>query len=119
MGKTWSVDFYVEEGGRAPVESFLAGLGRRHKAKALAIVRLLEEIGPALPYPYSSQVRGKVRELRTQVGKDKIRILYFGDVRRCFVLLHGLIKRTDKLKEEDIRIAEGRMAKHNRKLEAR
>lgn len=72
------MDFCEEEDGFAPVEDFLSGLPMDHKAKALAIIQLLAEMGPALPHPYSSQVRGKIRELRTQYAKDKIRILYFG-----------------------------------------
>lgn len=111
----WLVDFY-EEDGSAPVESFLAGLPRGPRAKALAIVKLLEEMGPSLPFPYSSQVEGRVTELRTQFGKDKIRLLYFGDARRRFILLHGLIKRTDKLGREDIEIAVGRMEIHDARL---
>lgn len=113
----WGVDFYEEEDGSAPVEDFIARLSRGHKAKVLAIVKLLEETGPTLRYPYSSQVRGKIRELRTQYGKDKIRILYFGDARRYFILLHGFVKRTDRLSEEEIQIAEIRMHVHNRALE--
>ena len=112
----WKVDFYEDEDGFAPVEDFIAGLSREHEAKALAIIKLLEEEGPGLPYPYSSQVRGKIRELRTQYGKDKIRILYFGDSRRYFILLHALVKRTDRLSEEDIRLAEKRMHHHIRRL---
>ncbi len=112
----WQVDFYEDEDGLAPVEGFIAGLARERKAKALAIVKLLAEEGPTLPFPYSSQVRGKIRELRTQCGKDKIRILYFGDLRRYFILLHGLVKRTDRLPEEDIQIAEKRMHHHLQKL---
>lgn len=114
---TWQVDFYEEEDGSAPVEAFLSGLPVRHRAKALAIVRLLEERGAALPYPYSSRVKGKIRELRTQYAKDKIRILYFGDTKRRFVLLHGLVKRIEKLSGEDIQIADKRMQKHNKKQE--
>ncbi len=113
----WTVDFYEEEDGSAPVEEFLSHLPIEHRAKALAIVRRLEEVGPTLPFPYSSQVRGKIRELRTQQGKDKIRILYFADKRRWFILLHGLIKRVDKLTDADVAIAERRMNSHNRKLE--
>lgn len=114
---TWTVDFYEERDGSAPVESFLAQLPLAHRAKALAIVRLLEEVGPALPFPYCSQVRGKIRELRTQQGKDKIRILYFADKRRWFILLHGFIKRTDRLSRNEIETAEQRMEQHNRRLE--
>ena len=116
---SWKVEFYEEEDGTAPVEEFLSRLPIAHRAKALAIVKLLEEVGPNLPFPYSSQVRGKIRELRTQQGKDKIRILYFADTRRWFILLHGFLKRTERLSESNIRTAEQRIEKQNRRLERR
>src|SRR3990172_12195129 len=112
---TWTVDFYEEDDGSAPVEKFLAQLLKDHRAKAVAIIKRLEEAGPTLPFPYSSQVKGKIRELRTQQGKDRIRILYFADKQRRFILLHAFIKRTEKLREKDIEIAERRMKKHQRK----
>ncbi len=115
----WKVEFFVDANGLAPVEGFLTALPLNHKAKALAIIRILEQEGPNVPFPYSSQVRGKLRELRTQQGKDKLRILYFGDPRRIFILLHGIVKRMAKLPEEEIQIAEARMLLHNRRLERR
>jgi len=115
----WRVDFFVDERGHAPVEEYLTGLPVSHRAKELALIKMLEQEGPNLPFPYSSQVRGKLRELRTQQGKDKLRILYFGDARRVFVLLHGIVKRTAQLAEGDIRVAEGRMDLHGRRLEGK
>jgi hypothetical protein len=112
----WQVDFFVDERGEAPVARYLTGLPMQQRAKALALIKMLENEGPNLPFPYSSQVRGKLRELRTQQGKEKLRILYFGDTRRMFVLLHGIIKRSAQLPEEDVQIAEGRMALHLRRL---
>src|SRR5271163_489458 len=114
---SWQVDFFVDERGDAPVENYLTGLAIQHRAKALALIKMLEKEGPNLPFPYSSQVRGKLRELRTQQGKDKLRILYFGDTRRMFVLLHGIIKRSAQLPEEDVRVAEARMTLHLGRLE--
>ena len=112
----WQVDFYEEDDGTCPVERFLSNLSPRPRAKLLAMVRILEEQGPTLPFPYSSQVRGRLRELRTQHGKEKLRILYFADPRRVFIL-HGIVKRTNRLAESDIRIAEERMGRHLRRLE--
>ncbi len=113
------MDFFTDERGQAPVEEFLTALPVNQRAKALALLKMLEQEGPRLPFPYSSQVRGKLRELRTQLGKDKLRILYFGDAKRVFILLHGIVKRSAKLPEEDIRLAEQRMQRHNRRLEGR
>jgi hypothetical protein len=116
---SWHVDFFVDERGHAPVEEYLTSLPVQHRAKVLALIKMLEQEGPNLPFPYSSQVRGKLRELRTQQGKDKLRVLYFGDARRMFVLLHGIVKRSAQLPEEDIRVAESRMELHGRRLEGK
>ena len=77
---------------------------------------MLAERGPSLPFPYSTQVEGPLRELRAHYGRDLYRILYYGDVRRTFVLLHILAKRTASLPPHDIRIALSRMTQdHERK----
>ena len=115
----WQVELYVDVRGQAPVEEFLMGLQMQHRAKVLALVRMLEQEGPNLPFPYSSQVRGRLREMRTQQGKDRLRMLYFGDARRTFILLHGIVKRSAKLPEDDIHAAEERMEEHNRRLEGK
>ena len=62
-------------------------------------------------------MRGKIRELRTQYGKERYRVLYFGAPGRVFVLLHALEKSTEKTPEGDIRIAEARMKKYLERLE--
>jgi hypothetical protein len=116
MVVAWTVDFYEEDDHAVPVEEFLSNLSPGHRAKAIAIIRLLQEQGPTLPFPYSSQVRGDLRELRTQYGKDRLRILYFGDPKRALVLLHGIIKRTKKLDKADIATAEKRMRRHLHRL---
>jgi phage-related protein len=112
----WTVDFYQEPDGRVPIEEFLDSLHTEARAKALALMQTLRLHGPSLPFPYSSQVAGRIRELRTQYGKDKIRILYFADARRVFVLLHGFVKRTAKLEASELRVAERRMATHNEQI---
>jgi hypothetical protein len=64
-------------------------------------VRLLEQRGPTLPFPFSSHVRGSkhghMRELRVQHGGDPYRILYAFDPRRAAILLIGGNKRGDDL----------------------
>src|SRR5260370_5700570 len=73
---------------------------------------LLAEQGPTLPFPYSSQVRGKIRELRTQHGRENLRVLYFGSSTRELVLLHAFTKRTTQTSRRDIRTAEARMTEY-------
>src|SRR5216683_1913597 len=112
----WTVDFYVDADGDAPVEVFLNGLPKKHRAKLLGLIAKLKEYGPTLPFPYSSQVDGRLRELRTRFGKTRLRILYFGDANQEFILLHGVVKDSEKLEKSDMEAARKCMAEHNQKL---
>jgi phage-related protein len=116
MPAAWNVEFYEADEG-CPVRGFLDGLGREQRAKVLALIHLLVEQGPTLPFPYSSQIRGKLRELRTRFGNEHFRVLYFGAPGRVFVLLHALSKRTAKLPAGDIVKAETRMKRYLEQLD--
>jgi hypothetical protein len=109
---SWDIQFYEDEEGSRPVEEFLDGLDKPRRAKVVALIGLLGEQGPTLPFPYSSQVRGKIRELRTRFAKERYRVLYFGGPERTFVLLHALEKSTERLPERDVKIAEERMKRY-------
>jgi phage-related protein len=109
---SWQIEFYERGDGRCPVEDFLNELDKAPRAKVLALIELLAEQGPALPFPYSSQVQGKIRELRTRYGRERLRVLYFGASTREWVLLHAFIKQSPKTPERDIRIAEARMTEY-------
>lgn len=64
-----------------------------HQDRIAATVRILEERGPSLPYPFSSGVKGSrhenMRELRVQSGGSPLRIFYAFDPRRSAILLIG------------------------------
>lgn len=105
----WPIELYEEQDGASPVRGFIDAFPREKRAKLLAIVDLLGDKGPTLQFPFSSHVRGKVRELRTHYGRDHYRILYAPTRRRGFVLLHAVVKRSAALTEQDIRLAEERL----------
>ena len=54
---------------------------------------LLMEMGPQLPFPYSSGIKGSkhahMRELRVQSGGRPLRVFYAFDPRRSAILLIG------------------------------
>lgn len=99
MTPPWPVEFFEDDRDGCPVQDFLDDLDKPRRAKVVAVITLLAEQGPTLPFPYSSQVRGKIRELRTQYRKERYRVLYFGAPGRLFVLLHALGKSTEKIPE--------------------
>jgi hypothetical protein len=65
-----------------------------------AYVQQLMKRGPALPYPYSSDIRGsrhgQMRELRVQSGGKPIRVFHAFDPRRAAILLIGGDKTGDR-----------------------
>lgn len=105
----WEVGFYEDQDGLCPVEKFLDSLPGKHLGKVLQVTQMLEERGPNLPFPYTSQVEGKLRELRAHYSKVQYRILYYGDVRGVFVLLHAFKKQTAQIPEREKRLARQRL----------
>lgn len=108
----WKIDFYREDDGTFPVRTWLDGLAEDVRGKVIARIDLLKEGGPALDFPYTSQIEGRLRELRLRIGKARYRVLYFFDERRAAILLHGFTKNTAAIEDADRRIANRRMAKH-------
>lgn len=71
----WDVE-YTDE-----FETWWVGLTEEEQIDIDAVVGLLEEKGPHLPYPYSSEIKGdrygNMRELRIQHRGKPYRIEYF------------------------------------------
>jgi phage-related protein len=82
------------------------------RGKVMARIDLLKGGGPSLDYPYTSQIEGRLREVRPRAGKARYRVLYFFDEDRTAILLHGFTKNTSAVEEADKRIGRERMAKH-------
>ena len=82
----WQVEFTDEFG------EWWHTLSIEAREKIYKVVSLLEEHGPTLGFPYSSDIKGSniaMRELRTQQGKHPYRILYAFDPERTAILLIG------------------------------
>ncbi len=83
----WGVE-YTDE-----FEEWWGLLNEDEQETVAAYVILLEQKGPTLPYPYSSDIRGSrhthMRELRVQHQGRPFRVLYAFDPRRSAILLIG------------------------------
>ena len=108
----WRIEFFEEDDGRRPVQIWLEGLPEEVQARVAARMDLLAQHGPTLDHPYTSQIEGKLREVRLRFGKTRYRILYLFDEARTGILLHGFTKDTETLEEADMRIARCRMTLH-------
>ena len=84
---TWNVE-YTDEFG-----AWWHALSEAEQESIDVSVRLLEAMGPHLPFPHSSGVKGSkhghMRELRIQHAGRPYRVLYAFDSRRAAILLFG------------------------------
>jgi len=85
------------------VEQFVEGLEKALIAKVLRTIELLEVFGARLGMPHSGAIGGGLFELRIH-GKREVRLIYAfrGD---AAVILHGFIKKTRKITQDDLQIA--------------
>ena len=83
----WNVEYTNEFG------AWWADLADREQEDTAAVVELLVDFGPRLPFPHSSGIQGSrhghMRELRVQSGGRPIRVFYAFDPRRTAILLIG------------------------------
>jgi len=90
----WEVEFTDE------FDEWWNKLSNHDQEHLAAVVRLLEERGPRLEFPYSSGINqsrhGHMRELRVQRGGRPLRVFYAFDPRRTAILLIGGDKIGDK-----------------------
>lgn len=103
---------YRDSAGREPVNDFIDDLPPERQEEIDFTIGLLDRLGPndpPLAFPHSSQVDGQLRELRCHYGRDLYRILYRRS-RNLFVLLHIIEKRTKKIPQADIDVANERWA---------
>jgi len=98
----YEVLFFEKENGDIPVEEFINSLDLKMSAKVYRLIAMVAENGPDLREPYSKHLEDGIFELRTQVGSDISRILYFFIVGRRIVLTNGFIKKTKKTPKPEI-----------------
>ena len=113
----WNVE-YTDEFGK-----WWDTLAESEQESVDASVRLLENMGPRLPFPHSSGVKksrqGHMRELRIQHAGKPYRVLYAFDPRRVAILLIGGTKvGTDRWYDENIPIADRLYDQHLKELES-
>lgn len=101
--------FYETSKGERPVEIFLNNLEEKIRAKIVARIEFLGEHWQELRRPYVDFVEKGLYELRVQFAKNKVRIIYAYMFKDYIVLLHGFIKDTKEIPENDKLLARKRM----------
>ncbi|HUZ08700.1 MAG TPA: type II toxin-antitoxin system RelE/ParE family toxin [Acidimicrobiales bacterium] len=112
--------YYRDRRGTEPVNDFIAGMSPAVRVAIHAQVDRLNMLGPndpPLPFPYSSQVEGELRELRCHYGNRLFRVLYRRSD-RLFVLLHIFEKSTRTVPEADKAMARERWEDYKARMDA-
>lgn len=97
-----SVEFYHKSNGECPVKEYLDSLSPKLRSKTLRSILLLEEFGTELRMPYSAPIGDGVFELRSIVGKNITRLLYFFVEGNSAILTNGFTKKTKKTPKREI-----------------
>jgi hypothetical protein len=95
------------------VRAWVDALSMRDRARVDALLDLLAEKGELLPFPYSSQLEGKLRELRIQFGRELRRISYYAASGHRFVLL-TVFRKTKAKEKAEVARAERAMLAHQK-----
>jgi phage-related protein len=112
--------YYRDREGREPVREYLKALSPEVREEVMATVLMLNRLGPddpPLPFPFSSQVEGPLRELRCHYGRALYRILYQRSG-SLFILLHALSKRAARLPAADKALAQERWNDFKARMDA-
>ena len=90
------------------LEKFIEGLEKAAIAKVLRSIDLLERFGCNLQMPHSKKIKKNLFELRVR-GQQEVRIFYTFHQRQI-ILLHGFIKKSQKIPKKEIDFAAQKMA---------
>ena len=84
------------------------GLTKKDRAKILACLKNVEELGFDSPRVSFRQIRGKLWEIKIKASSG-FRVFYVGVQKENLVLLHAYQKQSQKAPKKEIEIAEKRM----------
>ena len=105
--KEYKIKFYKDpKTERSPVLDYIKRLREKDSAKALKYIEFLRINKGYLDEPYSKHIKGKIRELRVDFGRNRHRIFYFIFIKKTIILLQAFLKKTAKTPTSEIKKAE-------------
>ena len=101
--------FYRLENGKCPVENFLESLSNKQVEKVFFVLELIENID-IVPRIFFKKLEATddIWEVRVQYGNNIFRLFGFFDGNDLVVLNHAFTKKTQKVPNKEIKIAEQR-----------
>ncbi|HEU5281357.1 MAG TPA: type II toxin-antitoxin system RelE/ParE family toxin [Gammaproteobacteria bacterium] len=100
----WKIDYF-----NATVQDGIYSLPETLRAKYIKITNLMISYGPNLGEPNTKYLGNGLCELRL-IGKEGIaRVFYCTVVKNRIIMLHGFIKKTQKIPKKELALALKRM----------
>lgn len=101
----WNVTFYSRE-----VKQEIAKLPRGLLAKYARLTNLMETYGPDIGMPHTRHMKKGLIEMRLKAVEGIARVFYATIVNKEIVILHSIIKKTDKTPKRDLELAYKRLS---------
>lgn len=97
------VEFYEDESGNYPVIDFIESLdNKKLSTKIIRDIELLEKHGNSVPRELSKHLKDGIFELRTKLGSNIVRTLYFFHKNKIIVITNAFVKKTQKTPTKEI-----------------
>lgn len=112
--------YYRDRRGEEPVRRFIDALGPQVRANVRRQLMRLngrDPNAPPLPFPWTSQIEGDLREFRAHYGNTLYRVLHRRS-RSLIILLHMFEKHTKAVPDAEKQIAHDRWADYEARMSA-
>lgn len=102
MRKIIAVKFFKSEVGNEPVKEWLYSLEKEDRKIVGADIQTVEFGFPiGMPLVKKVDTKHKLWEVRSKLASDKIARVIFTIYKDCMILLHGFIKKDQKMPEKE------------------
>ncbi len=103
------VNFYKSRAGKSPITDFLDSLSGKQVQKITWVLQIIEEYN-IVPKQYFKKLvnTDDIWEVRVTLSSDIFRLLGFFDDDDLVILTNGFVKKTRKIPNKEIKLAEKR-----------
>ena len=105
--KGFNVVFYQTANGKQPVREFIKSLEKGNQREIGADIRVVQNSFP-IGLPLVRKIKSGLWEIRSMI-KDGISRIFFTFRNEKMILLHAIVKKTQKTPLEDIEVATKRL----------
>jgi len=107
----FDIEFFTDKKGKKPVQDFLDRISQKNKHLWIQAISGLRKIRHRnyQKEPLSKALGGNLFEIRTKSGNNILRIIYTFTKRQRIILLHGFIKKTQKIPKRELETAKNRL----------